>query len=391
MPSQIDDFTAMWEWDLTSGILENLKRGVSPRETYDWTSTIIETGDVQVIAPVLSSMESMEEELFHEATLGTKNAFFRDFDAIFSAFLTWYVSGDEGTYTNIQAALDGRLYRIAHTMRDAWLSQQGGSIGSHYLFPVENVILSEAVRGNIPSYPSVLPTLVDYARLIVVCNELIGGVNLVVAFTATYSDDTTGAETITATAASPANTEFQVAENDITTPVMSGATTVPIAATAGLVAGQQVIVQDRYWTARLLTDCIAGETTFTVEDSQAFAAGNAVQLHDDNTADEAATILSVNHELREIVVSAGVAGNFNTNQDAYIRLNVEQDYGWCEVVGISTVTLNTSIVVDAALNHTYSDQAVTQRLIKSIAALTLTNGTPSDCIDVVAIPESSEL
>ena len=385
--AQIEDYTAMRLWDRAAACLDDLRDAMAWAENNDFTTDVMNTGDVQVAAPVLANLEDMEYALQGEATPSSNNAFFRDFINLLAAFSTWYVSGDQGTFTSVPLALAGRHYRLCYNLKDAWVSQQGGTITSAYLCPVDDIVLCNASRGNAPTYPHALPADVAYARIAVDCNGAIGGPALTVTFTAVYSDDTTAAEVVTVTGGSPNGTRFQAAQNAITgVGAPSGTATIPMTATAGMVAGQKVIVRDECWPAALTSDCVADDV-FTVENSLPFNAGDAVQLGDDNTADEAATILSVDHELHQITLTANTVGTFTQAQHAYIRQNVAQAYGWCEVMEIQAVNLNTSIVLTANLNHTYSDQGFVQRLIKTITPVVLTAGTGGDTVDIKAIPD----
>ena len=392
--AQIDDFTVVKEWDLAAAVLQDLVKSVAFAETDDFTSVIMRTGDVEVAGQdVLENIQNMEQRLLHEETPTTSNAFFSDLKSLFAAFQTWYVSGENGTFSSVPAALADKHYRIGYNLKDAWAATQGGTIGSAYLCLTKNIELARAFRGNAPTYPNTLPSDVTYVPLVVeVVGGAIGAVNLTVAFVATYSDDTTATETTLVTALGADGTRWLATRQRVgSQPITgdgcnTGDTIIPMTTTTGMVAGQKVLVRDETWPVSLTVDCLAA-AIFTCEDTLPFQAGDAVTLHDDNTADENATVLIVNHETKTITLTAATAGNFTVAQNAHMRLQTAEDYGWTEVVEIASVQAGVSITVDSALKHTYSSDGYAQRLIKSIASVVLTNGTGGDGIRILALPD----
>ena len=96
---QVDDFTAVKEWDLAAAVLQDLVQSVAFAETDDFTSVIMRSGDVEIAGEhVLENVQNMEQRLLHEETPTTLNAFFSDLSSMFAGFQTWYVSGENGTY-----------------------------------------------------------------------------------------------------------------------------------------------------------------------------------------------------------------------------------------------------------------------------------------------------
>jgi hypothetical protein len=392
--AMIDDYTAMYQWDLAAAVLKAcVDNGPVFSALADFSSQIMRTGDTTLAAESnLTRLTDMEAALTQTSTNAVNNAFLGEFANLVSSFYKWYVNGTgtgQGSFASINAMFADRHYRIPVNLKDVWLKQQSETITSTYLACAENAVLCTATQGDTPTYvyDEVLDTDMDFAPLMIEAIGNIADANLDVAFTATYSDDSTGAEAEEVASTMDDGDEMIICSNDITGDgAVSGNTVVPMAATSGMVAGQKVLIQDRTWPVALTADCDAA-LSFTVEDSLPFTPGDVVYLHDDNTANEEATIENITHENKTITLTAATAGTFTTAQNAFMRLTTEDGYGWTECVEIDTVTENTSLEFTDALNHTYSDQAFVQRLIKSIASVAVTNGTTGDSIAITAIPD----
>jgi hypothetical protein len=194
----------------------------------------------------------------------------------------------------------------------------------------------------------------------------------------------TGTEAIAVTAASPDGTDFVVGRTDILQAI-SGTKVITLAATAGFAAGQKILLTDATLPGKLTSDLVTG-TTFTIENSRQFAVGDSIHLHDDNTADEDATILTVDHETNTIVLTAACAGTFTMAQNAFAQLQTGKTSGWAEMLTIASLVLNTSLTVVETIENTYSAEADVQRLIQSYVP-TLSAGTPGDCVEIIAAPD----
>lgn len=387
---QIDDFTAMREWDLGAAVLKDAMASVRWPATGDFSSLVMGTGDADVAAGnALANLQTMEENLLHTATTATNRAFLKDFQQLMACFATWYVSGSDGGYANLATALAARHYRLPYMLATAWAAvNQGGSIGAAYLCPYQDIPLYQAVRGMAARLIAALPSDLLYARMALDCNEAIGAQVLSVVLGVTYSDDTAGTETTAVTNGSVDGTRFEVAALPITgIGVSSGHAVIPMASTAGMVAGQKILVRDGSWPSALTSDLAATGTVLTVENSNPFSPGDAIHLWDDLTGDENATILNVVHETNTITLAAGTTGNFTQANHAKIRKATPADFGWSEVVEILSVQANVSITLTGNLVNSFSSDGYVQRLIKTITSMTTTGGSGGDCVDLKAVPD----
>ena len=392
--AQIDDYTAMYQWDLMAGVLQALiDDGPKFAVTADFSTQIMRSMDATLAAEgSLTRLTDMEHALKHTSAAAINNAFFTEFAGLMSSIQKWYISGTgtgQGAFASMSTMFADRHYRVPFNLTDAWLRAQGASLSSTYLSCVAEVILCVATKDVASTYvySNVLDTDMSFAPLVVEAVGDIGAGDLDLAYTATYSDDTTGAETEVISNTMSGGDQVLIASNDVTGDgITSGNDTVPMGATAGMVAGQHVLIQDRTWPVAMTADC-DGAASFTAEDTLPFIPGDVVYLHDDDTANEEATIENINHESKTITLTAACAGTFTTAENAFMRLKTADGYGWTEILAIGTVNANTSLVLDDDLNHTYSDQAFVQRVIKSIASVALTNGTNGDAINITAIPD----
>jgi len=392
--AQIDDYTAMYSWDLMAGVLQAcVDDGAKFSTTADWSTQIMRSADTTLAAEgSLTRLTDMQSALKHTSSAAINNAFFTEFAGLMSSIYKWYINGTgtgQGAFASMSTMFADRHYRVPFNLTDAWLRAQGASLSSTYLSCVEEVILCVATMAGAPTYvySNVLDTDMDFAPLVVEAVGDIGAGDLDLAYTATYSDDTTGAETEVISNTMSGGDQVLIASNDVTGDgITSGNDTVPMGATAGMVAGQHVLIQDRTWPVAMTADC-DGAASFTAEDTLPFIPGDVVYLHDDDTANEEATIENINHESKTITLTAACAGTFTTAQNAFMRLKTADGYGWAEILAIGTVNANVSLVLDDDLNHTYSDQAFVQRVIKSVASVVLTNGTNGDIAKITAIPD----
>ncbi len=386
---QVDDYTAMREWDLATAVLKDVMAAVRFPGGGDFSTAVMDSGDVDLTAgDVLDQFTAMEDALLHETATASNRAFLKDFSQLCTVFKTWYISGANGGYSGISAALAARHYRIPYLMASAWKARQGGTVAAANLGLYKDVPLYQAIRANAARLIAALPTDVLYAPLVLECNGGIGAQILSVVLGVTYGDDTAGTETTSVTNGSVTGTRFQVAALPITGHgATSGLAVVPMTSTAGMVAGQKVLVRDAAWTTKLTSDLAATGTVLIVENSRPFSPGDAVHLHDDATSDENATILDVDHETNTITLSAGATGGFSQGAHAHLRLATPDDYGWTEVMTILSVQANVSITLTGNLVNSYSADGYVQRLIKTITTMTTSGGTGGDCVDLLAVPD----
>jgi hypothetical protein len=380
-------------WDRAAAVLDAIVTAVAFSESNDFTTDIMATMDATLVkSNALSNVTTMEERIQHEASSVKDNAFMKDFSALFSAFDFWYVSGTETgfpRYASLNAALTGRAYRVPKMISDALSAERGLNLSAINVSLTDELTMYTCTKGASDTLTEgdAVPSGMTAVPIAIEANGDIALVDLDMSIDVTYADATEGTETEQIPNTYTDGDQLVAFSNDNTGDgALSGESVLPMSATAGMVAGQVILVQDCTWPVKLTSDCTTSATV-VVEDTSPYDPGDDIYLHDDDTANEEATIESINRETNTITLTAACAGAFTTAQSAYIRKKTADDYGWCEIATIDTVNSNTSLELVAALKHTYSSEGFAQRLVASIDAVTLSNGTNGDSVYILGIPD----
>jgi len=223
---------------------------------------------------------------------------------------------------------------------------------------------------------------------IVVGTGGIGGATWNLSVAVTYEDATTGTEAVAVTNGSAEGAVFDIGSKSITALSKLGQKVVGMSSTAGMVAGQTVLINDPLYASLLTDDADSAQDIIYVDPSQAgsFRAGDAVTVRDSGS-NENATVLSIDYELGKITLSASLSNSYTTANSAFVYLQSATGIALRpprqEYHTIYSVQSNTSITLVENLVHSCYVGASAIRLITGITGITTTSGgTTGD--DIIA-------
>jgi hypothetical protein len=313
--------------------------------------------------------------------------------ALYNLFADWVsflnTRAIDATSTGIEDLLADRYLRVPKSWCDYCIADT--AYDGARLFPDTDVSLGTFLYGGDFVAGSNLSTDVDYCwGVIEVGTGGIGGVDWVLAVDVTYADDTVGTEAVTITNGSLAGVQFDIGANLPNAVAKAGQTEIGIAATAGFVAGQYVLVVDDQYPALLTANASSAQKIIYVDPTQigGFRTGDPVTVRD-GSANENLTIEDIDYELGKITMTTALGNSYTTGASAFVYLQapISGREGWQECHAVASVTTNTKIVLTGNLQHTYYTGAKVIRMIKDVTDIDTTSGGAS-AEDVIAKSKS---
>ncbi len=198
--------------------------------------------------------------------------------------------------------------------------------------------------------------------------------------TVTYSDDSTGTETVVLDGTETLANQTDVGTQNVDLVALDGATVLPMGATTGFVAGQRVLVHDTTYPIKLEATTATGSTALSIGADQLgfYDTGDGIWVQDDNST-ETGTIEDISWRDGTITMSGiGYTGGFSIADDAFIWKSATSGNGWQEMHTIASVSAGQALEFSGALQHTYYTGAAAVRLIKSCSAITTSSGGSAD-------------
>jgi hypothetical protein len=299
--------------------------------------------------------------------------------------------------TSLFNLLENRCVRIPESF-DAyvWYPSRNSHVPAARLFLGTAQTLGTMTFGGTYATGSILPATISYNECgVIVATGTIGSGGWDLTVGATYSDATQGTETVAvsayATGLSPAAIIGKTAVTAGASPHVSaaGQSTVFMSTTTGMAASQTVLLKD-YTIPALLTDDTTASATVTIDPMQCgwYTPGDEIFLHDDDTANEPATIEQINYDFGIVTLNAPAAGTFTVANHAFIRLAAAGTRAWTETHVILSVAAATSITLTTNLQHSYFTSGYGVRLLKDVRSVTTASaGTGGDSVHIQAIPE----
>ena len=252
------------------------------------------------------------------------------------------------------------------------------SAGSHFtagnVFPDDDAVWGTLVDGESSwtAASGAMPSNCSYAAFCIECTAT-GSGTFSVASAVTYSDDTTGTETTVGTGMLLNAVEL-IGYNMVSGLSSLGAATVTMGVTEGMVAGQHVLLIDKTYPTKMITDTGSAQmyAYFTPAQIGWYDTGDAVYIKKVGDADTPLVIEDIDYREGKIKFTTNVGVAYTVADAAFMRLQTERGDGWNEVHAIASsgVTTNTSLTLTGNLQHTYYTAAKVVRLIKEISLAT---------------------
>jgi hypothetical protein len=222
-----------------------------------------------------------------------------------------------------------------------------------------------------------MPSNCSYAAFCVECTTT-GSGTYSIAMAVEYSDATTATETTTATGMLK-NVAELIGYNMASGLCSLGTATVTMGVTAGMVAGQHVLLIDKTYPTKMIADTPLSQpyAYFTPAQIGWYDTGDAVYLKKVGGTDRSYTIEDIDYREGKIKFTSNIATDAYVVADAaFMRLQSEKGDGWNEVHAIASagVTANTSLLLTGNLQHTYYTAAKVVRLMKEITLATASGG-----------------
>ena len=295
------------------------------------------------------------------------------------------------SYNSFPALLLARGIRVSDSFDTLCGPAFDTAIDASLIFSDDVVSLGTLAHGGTWAAGTALPC--DLAKIAaIVTSAAIGTPDFVLSAGVTYSDDSEGTEACTITGLSSQDTVFPIGQLAVTTKSNAGQKVVSMSSTAGMVAGQKVLIENTVYPTLLTATATSGLRLITVSPTQvgAFRPGDAITLRD-GTHNENRTILSIDYYKGEITTTANLTNSYEVADGGFVYLQSASSDplrpGWQEIAEIDSVSENVSITLVSNLQHTYYTSAKVTRLVKSVEAVTATGGTAGDAIAVRSVVE----
>jgi hypothetical protein len=235
-----------------------------------------------------------------------------------------------------------------------------------------------------------LPVVGSYAYMVVQVLTAggIGAADWHLHVAVTYADGSTGTEAVDVTTLAALGTKFDIGALPVTGLSKAGQALVLMSSTAGMVAGQVVLVTDAKAPALLTANALTTDTFVTIDPMQCgpFSTGDNVTVTDGSNS-SSMEIVGIDYRTGVITFDATLAHAYAVTTPSYIvktvagRLHQESHT-------IASVQASTSITLTGNLQHTYGTYGTVHRLIKAVTGIsTDSGGSTGDEVEVVTQSE----
>ena len=311
----------------------------------------------------LSSGVSYAETLDDNLAAGTSYA------SIWATMLTWLTSRTSAAgYTTIDSLVAGRFLRVPHTFNTyVYYPTYGVNMTDTNVFPDQywsgsawtTYSLGTFAHGGSFVAGDTLPTTVSgfWGKI---TSSVVGPGSWTVEVNVTYTDASTGVETVVLTAGNPVTTDIGaqalIAFGGAATCSLAGGAKVYMDGPSGFVAGQEVLVWTGQYHALLTEDYLGtgAQVTISPDDAGCFNVGDSLTIDDEDTAGDAGNIiLDINYETGLITFTLDVSvDNYTVAKNALIYKTTPDSVGHGEVHTVKSVAAG-YVELTTNLEHTY--------------------------------------